>query len=65
MKSTGNMDFFLLVLTASPVRPEPLLGSMEEAMEPAEPSNGAGLPKGPGLVSLALCSLRDTEPTGW
>lgn len=58
------MDLLLLVLMASPVLPEPLLGTMEEAIEPAEPSNGAGLPKGPLLVSLALCSLRGTKPTG-
>lgn len=64
MKSTGNKDLFFLVLTAFAVLPEPLLGGMEEAIQPAEPCNGVGLPKGPPLVSLALSSHRGTEPTG-
>lgn len=58
MKSTGNMDLFLLMFRAPPILPKPLLSSMEKAIRPAEPANGTGFSKGPPLVSQTLLMQR-------
>lgn len=58
MKSTGNMDLFLLVFMASPILPKPLLSTVEKAIKPAEPVNGTGLPRGPPLVTQTLLMQR-------
>lgn len=58
MKSTGNMDLFLLMFMASPAFPKPSLCTIEKAIKPAEPANGTGFPKWLPLVSQTLLMQR-------
>lgn len=58
MKSTGNMDLFLLMFMASPAFPKPLLCSIEKAIKPAEPANGTGFPRWLPLVCQTLLMQR-------